>query len=57
MFYYKLNCIPKMEQTDKRKKSIGAAIGIVAFALSYFAAQQLFFCDRFSRQNDDASGV
>src|SRR5258706_10879123 len=35
-----------MEQTDdknKRKKTIGSIVGIVVFALSYFAIQQIFF--------------
>jgi hypothetical protein len=36
-----------MEQTtetkDKKKKTIGMVIGIIAFGLSYFAVQQIFF--------------
>lgn len=36
-----------MEQTtetkDKKKKTIGMVVGIIAFGLSYFAVQQIFF--------------
>ncbi|MEP7258717.1 MAG: hypothetical protein ABI687_10015, partial [Flavitalea sp.] len=35
-----------MEQTNyknKRNKTIGAIVGIIAFGLSYFAIQQIFF--------------
>jgi hypothetical protein len=35
--------MPQPDNTSKAKKTIGAVVGIAAFALSYFAVQQVFF--------------
>ena len=34
---------PKRRNTDGRKKTLGVIVGVIAFGLSYFAVQQLFF--------------
>ncbi len=34
---------PKRNKTDGRKKALGVIVGVLAFGLSYFGVQQLFF--------------